>query len=268
MLAHERREAILQALMRTGRAAVAELAGSLDVSEMTIRRDLTRLAEQELVEKVHGGAVLPRRSSMEPHFLAKRQVNAAEKAAIATAAVELVTDSTTIAISPGTTTTLVAERLRGQFRDLTFVTNSVNIAMALEVSGWKSIVMSGGSFRTPSDSLVGPVAIQSLRGLNSDLLFLGVHSVDPGAGLTTPNLAEAETNRVLVERARRVVVVADSSKLGHVSLATFATADEVDILITDTGADRQVLDALRAAGVAITLVKPLLSPGGLIRGAM
>jgi len=163
----------------------------------------------------------------------------------------------TVALSAGTTTWQVAQRLRGGgLRDLTFVTNSLNVAGALEANGWHSIVVSGGSFRTPSDALVGPFANQTLRQLNADLLVLGVHSIDARAGLTTPNVAEAETNRIMVAGARRVVVVADSSKLGNVSLATFAGCDEVDELITDTAADRATLDALADTGLRVRLVEP------------
>jgi DeoR/GlpR family transcriptional regulator of sugar metabolism len=257
VLAQERRDAILRALLPSGAATVADLAEGLGVSEMTIRRDLGVLAAQRLVEKVHGGAVLARRGAAEPHFATKRRINAAAKAAIAEAAVAMVADGMTVALSAGTTTWQVAQRLRsGLVGDLTFVTNSLNVAGALEANGWHSIVVSGGSFRTPSDALVGPFANQTLRQLNVDLLLLGVHSIDARAGLTTPNIAEAETNRVMVAGARRVVVVADSSKLGQVSLATFAGCDDVDELITDSGADQATLDALTAAGLRVRLAEP------------
>ena len=257
VLAQERRDAILRALLPSGAATVADLADGLGVSEMTIRRDLGMLAAQQLVEKVHGGAVLAKRGAVEPHFATKRRINAAAKGAIAEAAVAMVHDGMTVALSAGTTTWQVARRLRGgPVGELTFVTNSLNVAGALEANGWNSIVVSGGSFRTPSDALVGPFANQTLRQLNADLLVLGVHSIDAKAGLTTPNIAEAETNRVMVAGARRVVVVADSSKLGQVTLATFAGCDEVDELITDTAADRATLDALADTGLRVRLVEP------------
>jgi DeoR/GlpR family transcriptional regulator of sugar metabolism len=257
VLAQERRDAILRALVPSGAATVTDLAEALGVSEMTIRRDLGVLAGQQLVEKVHGGAVLARGGAAEPHFATKRRLNAPAKAAIAEAAAALVHDGMTVGLSAGTTTWQVARRLRGGgLRDLTFVTNSLNIAGALEANGWHSIVVSGGSFRTPSDALVGPFANQILRQLNTDLLLLGVHSIDARAGLTTPNIAEAETNRVLVAGARKVVVVADSGKLGQVSLATFAGCEAVDELITDTGADKATLDALAEAGLRVRLVRP------------
>jgi DeoR/GlpR family transcriptional regulator of sugar metabolism len=257
VLAQERRDAILRALVPSGAATVAELADGLGVSEMTIRRDLGVLAAQQLVEKVHGGAVLAKGGAAEPHFATKRRINAAAKAAIAEAAAAMVHDGMTVALSAGTTTWQVARRLRGgPVRDLTFVTNSLNVAGALEANGWHSIVVSGGSFRTPSDALVGPFANQTLRQLNADLLLLGVHSIDARVGLTTPNVAEAETNRIMVAGAGRVVVVADSSKLGRVSLATFAGCDEVAELVTDTGADQATLDALADTGLRLHLVEP------------
>lgn len=261
MLAQERRDVILRTLLPSGAATVADLAAGLAVSEMTIRRDLGVLAAQRLVEKVHGGAVLAKGAAAEPHFATKRRINAPAKAAIAEAAAALVHDGMTVALSAGTTTWQVARRLRGGgLRDLTLVTNSLNVAGALEANGWPLIVVSGGSFRTPSDALVGPFANQTLRQLNADLLLLGVHSIDARVGLTTPNVAEAETNRVMVAGARRVVAVADSSKLGQVSLATFASCDEVDELITDTGAGQATLDALAATGLGIRLVRPQALP--------
>jgi DeoR/GlpR family transcriptional regulator of sugar metabolism len=250
---------------RAGSASVSDLAAALEVSEMTIRRDLAALAEERLVEKVYGGAVLPRRSAMEPHFVAKRSLNAGAKEAIGARAVELVREGMTISLSAGTTTWQVAKRLDHRFHHLTFITNSMNVAMALEDNGWQSVVVSGGSFHTPSDALVGPFAVQTLRQLNADLLFLGVDSLDPSVGLTTPNISEAETNRALVAGARQVVVVADSSKLGQVSLATFASFEDVDVFVTDTGADPQALRACRAAGLEVVVVEPLAEPKGVLQ---
>jgi len=245
MLVQERRDAILHELVGAGQAKVGPLAVSLRVSETTIRRDLRLLAKQGLIEKVRGGAILPRRMAREPHFVATRRVNSGAKTAIAQAAIAFVQDDTTIAISAGTTTWLVAKYLRG-FRELRFVTNSMNVAVALEEAGWNSIIIPGGQFRTPSDALVGPFAERTLQQLRTDQLFIGAHSIDPEAGLTTPNVAEAETNRILVANARQVIVVADGSKLGRVALSSFASLEEVDVLITDTTGDPAVLERIGA----------------------
>ncbi len=118
----------------------------------------------------------------------------------------------------------------------------------MQENGWERIVLSGGMFRTPSDALVGPFADRTLRTLNADVLFLGAHGVHPDAGLTTPNTAEAETNGCLIDAARKVVVVADSSKLGVVALARFMPLSRVDVFVTDQNASRQILREIELAG--------------------
>ena len=165
----------------------------------------------------------------------------------------LVGDGDTVAFSAGTTTWHVADALRRGHKDLTFITNSTNVALALQEGGWERIVLSGGSFRTPSDALVGPFADRTLKTLNADVLFLGVHGIHPDAGLTTPNTAEAETDRCLVEAAQRVVVVADHTKLGVVALAKIIPLDKVDTLVTDGRAEAKTLREIGLAGVHVVV---------------
>lgn len=186
-----------------------------------------------------------RSRAREPHFTEKRTLHLDAKTAIARAAADLVREDTTVAFSAGTTTWLVARHVPDLLDDLRFVTNSLNVALALEQAGRKSIIVPGGRFRTPSDALVGAFAEETLRQLHTDLLFIGAHGVDETAGLTTPNAAEAETNRVLVANARQVVAVADATKLGVISLAGFASLDDVDVLVTDSRADAETLEHLR-----------------------
>jgi DeoR/GlpR family transcriptional regulator of sugar metabolism len=241
MLARHRQSLILEDIRRAGSVRVSDLTQRLGVSDMTIRRDLEALARAGLVEKVHGGAVLPGvPSSHEPGFEAKSSLEQPAKAAIARAAAELVTQGSAIGLSAGTTTFCLAQLLMN-VPELTLVTNSVrvvNLFGAGRASGpgtrGTTVVLTGG-VRTPSDALVGPVADLSIRSLHLDLLFLGCHGIDPVAGLTTPNLAEAETNRAFVQAARKVVVVADHTKWGIVGLSSFAALDTVDMLITDSG---------------------------------
>ncbi len=232
---------------------MAELSEKLRVSDMTIRRDLEELSARRLLEKVHGGAVRIPKTAAEPHFAQKRTLNRPEKEAIARAALPLIEDGHTVAMGAGTTTWQIAAALRPGEKDLTFVTNSTNIALTLQENGWEKIVLSGGSFRTPSDALVGPYADRTLRTLNADILFVGVHGIHPDAGLTTPNTAEAETNRCLVEAARRLVVVADHTKLGVVALAKIVPLPKVDVLITDDGAPRETLREIELAGVRVVV---------------
>jgi DeoR/GlpR family transcriptional regulator of sugar metabolism len=138
-----------------------------------------------------------------------------------------------VALSAGTTTLALARELLA-VDDLTVVTNSLPVADLLHSAGRRdlTVVLTGGT-RTPSDALVGPVAVRALADLHVDWLFLGVHGLDERAGLTTPNMLEASTDRALVTSARQVVVVADSTKWGVVGLSTIARLDEVDVLVSD-----------------------------------
>ncbi|GAB1331095.1 DeoR/GlpR family DNA-binding transcription regulator [Streptomyces sennicomposti] len=242
LLAEQRRALILDEVRRRGGVRVNELTRKLGVSDMTVRRDLDALARQGMLEKVHGGAVpVVEASTHEPGFEAKSGLELTAKEDIARAAAQLVAPGSAIALSGGTTTYALAHRLV-DVPDLTVVTNSVRVAdvfhTAQRTSGQRqdsaTVVLTGG-VRTPSDSLVGPVADQAIAALHFDVLFLGVHGISAEAGLSTPNLAEAETNRRLVQSARRVVVVADHTKWGVVGLSSFASLDRIDTLVTDAG---------------------------------
>jgi DeoR/GlpR family transcriptional regulator of sugar metabolism len=237
MLARHRQSLILQTVRSDGSARVSDLTQRLGVSDMTIRRDLEVLAREGLVEKVHGGAVLPGSpASHDPGFEAKLVLERPEKTAIARAAAGLVRPGTAIALAGGTTTFALAQCLL-DVPGLTIVTNSLRVTNLFNGthgldSAADSVVLTGG-VRTPSDSLVGPVADLTIRSLHFDLLFLGCYGIDVDAGLTTPNLAEAETNRTLMRVARRVVVLADHTKWGLVSLSSFAGLSDIDVLVTD-----------------------------------
>lgn len=246
LLAEQRRALILDEVRRRGGVRVNELTRKLGVSDMTVRRDLDALARQGMLEKVHGGAVpVVEASTHEPGFEAKSGLELTAKEDIARAAAELVAPGSAIALSGGTTTYALAHHLV-DVPDLTVVTNSVRVAdvfhTAQRTSGQRqgaaTVVLTGG-VRTPSDSLVGPVADQAIAALHFDMLFLGVHGISAEAGLSTPNLAEAETNRRLVQSARRVVVIADHTKWGVVGLSSFATLEQVDTLVTDAGLPAQ-----------------------------
>ena len=237
MLARHRQSLILQAVRSDGSARVSDLTQRLGVSDMTIRRDLEVLARDGLVEKVHGGAVLPGTPAVhEPGFETRLVLERPEKTAIARKAASMVTPGTAIAVAAGTTTFALAQCLL-DVPGLTIVTNSLRVTNLF--SGTRgpdgaadSVVLTGG-VPTPSDALVGPIADLTIRSLHFDLLFLGCHGFDPDAGLTTPRLAEAETNRTFIRVARRVVVLADHTKWGLVGLSSYARLSEADVLITD-----------------------------------
>jgi len=240
MLATVRHDRILAALAAHGSVRITDLASELDVSDMTVRRDLSELASQGLLRKVHGGAVAADQhpASYEPGFQAKADREGAEKDAIARAAAELVQAGSAVALSAGTTTHALARVLAGspRLRPLTVVTNSLPVADTLFRTGDTTIttVLLGGE-RTPSDALVGPLAEAALATLRVDVAFLGAHGVSPTAGLTTPNLAESATNRALVASAATTVVLADHTKWRATGLSRWATFDDVDVLVTDDG---------------------------------
>ncbi|MGW1767437.1 DeoR/GlpR family DNA-binding transcription regulator [Streptomyces sp. NPDC002073] len=259
-LAHQRRALILAAVRREGAVRVAELVEQLGVSDMTVRRDLDALARRGVVEKVYGGAVATGAATgEEPGFEAKSDLEGAAKAAIADAAAALVEPGSVVAVSAGTTAHAVAARLLAVPR-LTLVTNSLPVADLVRAAGREqgseapTLLLTGGS-PTPSAALVGPLADLVIGSLHVDLLFLGAHGVSERAGLTTPNLAEAQTNRALVASARRVVVVADHSKWGVVGLSGFAGLDRVDTFVTDDGLPAQAR-AVLADAVGELVVAP------------
>lgn len=237
MFASDRQSRILDEVLRNGSIRVAELSTMFGVSDMTIRRDLDLLANQRLIDKVHGGATPPRSpSSEEPGFEAKWVREEDEKEAIAAAAAVYAKSGTAVGLSAGTTTWRLAHYLR-DIAGLTIVTNSLQIAQVLYTADptiGLSVILTGGG-HTPSDALVGPIAISALRTLHLDVLFLGVHGMDPLVGFSTPNLLEAEVNRAFVTASRKVIVVADHTKWLVTGLATTAPLSAADVLITDDG---------------------------------
>jgi DeoR/GlpR family transcriptional regulator of sugar metabolism len=261
MLARQRQARILEEVRRAGGARVSELTLLLGVSDMTIRRDLDQLAADGAIQKVHGGAVLGSHVTEEPGFEAKSSLAQPAKQAIATRAAELIDPGTAIALSAGTTTWGLGKHV-ASIQGLTIVTNSTTVADTISgnEANKQTVILTGG-VRTPSAALVGPVADATIRSLHFDQLFLGVHGMDVHAGFTTPNLAEAETNRALISRAREVIVVADSSKWGTVGLADFGPLSVADVLITDDGLSAEARAAISdAVGELIVVPYPHEDP--------
>lgn len=245
MLAAQRQELILERVQRSGAVRVTDLVASFAVSDMTIRRDLDALESRGAIRKVHGGAVASSGTSTEePGFEAKSVRQEHEKHAIAREAARLVEPNTAVGLSAGTTTCTVAEYLR-DVPGLTVVTNSPRVADVFyrTARSDQTVALTGG-FRTPSDALVGPLAVSAVRSLHLDTLFLGVHGMQEQAGFTTPNIMEAETNKALVEATRTLVVVADHTKWGTVGLSTIAPLNRCDVLVTDAALNPRTHETL------------------------
>lgn len=258
---YERLNALLTLLAERGRVEVDDIAGELAVSGATIRRDLDHLAEQQLLTRTRGGAVAHSVAYDLP-LRYKTVRRAGEKQRIGRAAARLVDRGAVIGLNGGTTATEVARALvtsaevggAGGDGVITVVTNALNIANELAVRPQVKLVVTGGVARPQSYELVSPLANKIVGGLSLDVTFLGVDAIDPDAGAAVHHEGEAEINRVLAERARRVVVVADSSKIGARAFASICGIGQVHVLVTDTDADEEHVRRFRERGVEVCQV--------------
>ncbi|WP_320778492.1 DeoR/GlpR family DNA-binding transcription regulator [Streptomyces sp. CRN 30] len=252
-------KALLGLLVERGRLDVEEAAAELAVSPATIRRDFDGLAEQQMLVRTRGGAVV-HGVSYELPLRYKTARRAPEKERIARAVADLVAPGETVGLTGGTTTTEVARALavRADLAAgspaLTVVTNALNIAGELAVRPQFKIVVTGGVARPSSYELVGPLADGVLGQITLDVAVLGVVALDVRDGAAAHDEAEAAVNRLLCERAERVVVAADSSKLGRRAFARICATGAVDTLVTDAAADEGAVRRFEEAGVRVLAV--------------
>ncbi len=253
MLIEERRQYIIGVAQKEGRVLVEELSNSLGISRITIRKDLDYLQSRGVLQRTHGGAVLPASGALsDPSLQEKEGRHLQEKLRIAAAAANLVQEGQCVLLDSGTTTTAIARALR-QFSHLTIITNAVNIAGELSGTNFE-VLLTGGSLRKNSFSLVGPLAEDMLHDMHADILFLGVDGFDLEVGLTTPNLMESRVNRAMVKASSLVVAVCDSTKFNRRSLSRIVDATAIHHVITDSNLPPETADALRTAGIKLTLV--------------
>lgn len=253
-----RQQLILQRLQEDGGVSVNELCSSLGASLATIRRDLNMLESRSLLRRTRGGAVSIGPLFYEP-FLRdasfQDRVNRAaeEKRRIARAAAELVHRGDTVALSGGTTTTEVVRSLK-VLSGITIVTNTVNVAMELSGHSDIEVVVTGGHLRGNWFTLVGPLATMAADMLFADIMFIGVDGIDAEQGLTCTNSAEADFLRHLARHSKKRVVVADHSKIGVTAEWLLCPAKEVDLFITDLGANPASIEPFEKIGIAMKLV--------------
>ena len=253
MLNEERQRAILELLRRDGRVLVVDLARQFHTSQVTIRKDLEILHVKGQIHRTHGGALPTRDGALEdPTLREKEKLHRKEKLQIAAAAARMVSEGQVVILDSGTTTTAIARALRN-FQNLTIITNAVNIAAELSGSALE-VILTGGSLRMNSFSLVGPLAEETLHKLHADILFLGVDGLDVQYGPSTPNLLEAKVNRAMIEISKVAVAVCDSSKFGKRSLSLIAPPSSLQHVITDSGVPKAELSALKKSGVEVTVV--------------
>ncbi|XCM79945.1 DeoR/GlpR family DNA-binding transcription regulator [Kitasatospora sp. HUAS MG31] len=260
MFAAERRQLILEMVRANGAVSLRELARVVQTSEVTVRRDVRALEAEGLLDRRHGGAVLPGGFSREPGYPQKTHLAAAEKSAIADLAAGLVEEGDAVVVGAGTTTQELARRL-ARVPGLTVVTNSLLVAQALAHANRVEVVMTGGTLRGSNYALVGSGAEQSLHGLRVSKAFISGSGLTAERGLSTTNMLSASVDRALVQAAAEVIVLADHTKLGSDTMFQTVPTDAITRLVTDehTAAEdptARELDALADCGVQIS-VAPL-----------
>jgi DeoR family transcriptional regulator of aga operon len=253
MLVEERRQYILELAQQHGRVLVAALSRDLDISPLTIRKDLDELQDRGIVQRTHGGALISNPGALfDPSLKEKEHRQAEEKQRIAIASAALVQEGQCILLDSGTTTMAIAKALK-KFRRLTVITNAINIAAELSSTDLE-IILTGGSLRKNSSSLVGPLAEDTLRDIHADILFLGVDGFDIDVGLTTPNLLASRVNRAMVRAATTVIAVCDSTKFSRRSLSKIVDLESIHHVITDRKLPSEIAAAIRERNIKLTLV--------------
>jgi len=260
---YERLNAILELLVERNTLSVEDISETFKVSVATVRRDLDDLAGQQLVTRTRGGATSQAVAYDLPlRYKSARQLD--EKQRIAAAAAALVPIGTVVGLNGGTTATAVARALAISTdlrvdravaqTSLTVVTNALNIASELTVRAHLKVVVVGGVARPQSYELIGPMTGRMLDEISLDTVVLGVDAISVAEGAAAHHEGEAQVNAMMVSRARRVVVVADASKLGKHAFARICHTKDIDVLVTDTAADPETVEKFRADGVDVLVV--------------
>ncbi len=250
MSLRERRALILDLITQHGEVSVADVSRRAGVSEMTIRRDLAALERRGALVRLHGRAVAPVSRSYEPPFDVRREQAPFAKERIGRAAARTIAEGETVILDTGTTTYEVARALVGR-RNITVLTTSLPIAELLADEPGIRVMLPGGLIRQGERSLVGDLAVESFGQFRFDTVVIGVGGIDLEAGLTEYNLEDARVKRAAIATGRRLVVVADASKLGRVAFARICPLERVDVLVTDEGAPPDALAALEAVGLEV-----------------
>lgn len=258
MFAEERHRLVTEHLSQQGKVSVAHLSERFGITRETVRRDLAQLEQQGILRRVHGGAVTSTRTSTaEQSHTARTTQNLAAKSRIAAKALELLPQgATSILLDAGTTTELLAGLLAEEHAgpragELLVITHALPIAQ--RVSPALPLELIGGRVRGLTSAATGNHTLAQLEALRPDIAFVGANGVDASFGLSTPDSIEAAVKSAIVSCARRVVLLADSSKFGETALVRFAALADIDSLVTDREPDAELAAALEAADVEVVL---------------
>ncbi len=251
MTVAERHEIILNELKENGKVNVQHLSNDLEVSEVTIRKDLRILEEKGLLFRTHGGATQTNPYTSDRPVSEKAKIRSGEKNAIAKEAVKLIGENDSIILASGTTILAVARQIKSDHR-LNVITSALNVSLELSHHENVEILQLGGQLRPSSTSVVGPYAEEFLNGITCGILFLGVDGIDLDHGLTTSNLMEASLNQKFIEVAQYTVVVADHTKFGKRGFSRICALDQVQHIITDDGIPSDTVKKLEEMGIQVT----------------
>jgi DeoR/GlpR family transcriptional regulator of sugar metabolism len=234
MLPNQRRDKILDLLKEDGSAKVVDLARLFKVTEVTIRQDLEKLETEDLIVKEHGGAYLKNVEDQVRSFSLIHQENLDKKEIIAQKCLEFIESGDTIILDSGSTTTEIAKKLKG-IKNLTVITNALNIALLLGTESGIEVIMTGGEFKPPTLSLTGQKAADFFKGLNVQKLFLATAGISLKSGLTYPSISDLIVKKAMIDAAEITYLVADSTKVGKSALASLGALSLIDYVITDEG---------------------------------
>lgn len=254
MHAHERHKLILDRIAADGAVTVSDLCSALNVSDMTVRRDLKALEEANLVRRIHGGAVAAEGRSYEPPFMVRSQEAQAAKHAIAKEAANLIHDGDSIALDVGTTTLALAESLRDK-QGLTVITASLPIANVLVDLPNIRVILTGGILRSEEHSMVGDIAEETLSRFHVDKAFVGIGGIDLEVGLTEYNIDDTRTKRSLIQCGQQRILLADSSKFGRRVFASVSPLTEITTVVTDNNLSNSYHKALIDAGITVHITQ-------------
>lgn len=254
--AEERRSLLLNQLKDNGKILIADLVNQFNVSEVSIRKDLAVLEERKLLLRVKGGAVNMHQSvDYDDMTISQKQgLHTREKQLLGKFAASLISNGETVIIDSGTTTMEIAKNLDG-IENLTVITNALDIAITLNRYDRFNVITLGGKMRSVSYSTVGMLAESALKNFYCDKLFLGVDSVSIKDGISTPNLEEASINQAMINSAKEVIAIFDSSKFGRRSFVHIAALEKIDTIITDSGISQDFKDYVEASGIKLYIVK-------------
>ncbi|MUK88722.1 DeoR family transcriptional regulator [Ornithinibacillus sp. L9] len=227
----ERREWVMQQVRENGKVEIEVLSAELNVSPMTIRRDLDQLEEEGKVIRIHGGAVLPKPLITETPFFAKESRRIEQKRMIAQKALSYIKEGQTIILDSGTTTLELARLLRNR-ENITVITNDIKIAAELVDSSLK-VIVTGGELQNDVGALFGPQTHQFLKNIHVDLFFLGAHAIDVQAGVTSPTFEKSLVKQLMIQAAESTLLVADSSKIDQKAFSKVCNLSELTGFITD-----------------------------------